>query len=286
MPPFSILHPHGNPNSLVFNSPHSGTYFPKDALSQVAVDPALLHYSSDMYVDQLIKKTPYFGATVFHNHYARTYVDTNRSPLEIDPDMFNAPLGNIPFKITDKVNHGFGIFSRRIYNGLEIYYHRLHISEISERLNKIYHPIHNELNSIIDQLYQKHGFTLFIDCHSMPSYNFIDPKLSNDSQADVIIGNCFNQSCGEIITEYIAKFFTKRGMKVAFNKPYSGGFNTQNYGIVSANKHALQLEFSRALYMNEETLTISKGLTKLQNIITALSEDLAKNLSRLLAAEK
>ena len=35
------------------------------------------------------------------------------------------------------------------------------------------------------------------------------------------------------------------------NKPYAGGFITEHYGNPAADCHALQIEVSRALYMDE-----------------------------------
>ena len=35
------------------------------------------------------------------------------------------------------------------------------------------------------------------------------------------------------------------------NRPFSGGFITQNYGDPKLKQHALQIEINRSLYMNE-----------------------------------
>jgi N-formylglutamate amidohydrolase len=42
---------------------------------------------------------------------------------------------------------------------------------------------------------------------------------------------------------------------VRHDVPYSGGFTTQHYGRPSSHVHVVQLELSRRLYMDEQTLT-------------------------------
>lgn len=286
MQPYSVLQPECSQNGVVFNSPHSGPYLPEEFLNQISIDPSVLHYSSDTLVDRLISETPLFGATGFINHFSRIYVDTNRSSREVDPLMFQDSEQNINFERTGKVVRGFGIFSRKSYDGQEIYRNKLPFSEIEHRMEQVYNPVHKALANLLNQLHRKHGFYIMLDCHSMPSYEFIDPGLSNTKQPDLIIGNCFNDSCCENLTRHVAKYFINHGLKVGFNIPYAGGFNTQHYGKPDDNRNTLQLEFSRALYMKEKTLEPHEGFSPLQALLTGLSENLNENLSSFFPAEK
>ena len=190
MQPYSIFHPDppARQNAILFNSPHSGTYLPDSFLKQISVAPAILHYSGDILVDQLICNTPKFGATTFINNFARIYVDTNRSADEIDPDMFQGPLQENRFEQSDKVTRGFGVISRKTYNGQAIYADKLPASEIGYRLAQVYHPVHLALGDLLDKRHQKYGYYILLDCHSMPSYGFIDSALIRAKQPDLILG--------------------------------------------------------------------------------------------------
>ncbi len=274
MQPFSIFYPQNDPNGILFNSPHSGMYLPEDFLTKIILDPALLHHSGDILVDQLIRDVPKSGATSFINHYARTYVDTNRDAQEIDPDMFHNPDIR-PTTKSQKVARGFGIFSRKSYNGQDIYGAKLPAAEINHRLSHIYHPVHDALRNALNDLHQRQGFYLLVDSHSMPSYGFIDPSLSNSKQPDLIIGDCFGTSCPERLSRHVARFFTDHGLKVTFNVPYAGGYNTRTYGKPGDHRHAIQLEFSRALYMDEKTLKPHDGFNVLQKTLTEFSENIS-----------
>jgi N-formylglutamate amidohydrolase len=44
-----------------------------------------------------------------------------------------------------------------------------------------------------------------------------------------------------------------KGYHVARNMPYAGGFTTAHYGRPSGQGHCLQIELSRALYMDERS---------------------------------
>jgi len=64
--------------------------------------------------------------------------------------------------------------------------------------------------------------------------------------------------------------FVSAGLKVARNRPYAGGFVTRSYGRPQHGMHALQVEVSRHLYMNEVTLMRHEGFEPMRQIIERL----------------
>ena len=48
------------------------------------------------------------------------------------------------------------------------------------------------------------------------------------------------------------KICLSQGLTVVRNKPYSGGFTTQNYGRPFEGVHVIQVEIKRSLYMDEK----------------------------------
>ncbi len=73
------------------------------------------------------------------------------------------------------------------------------------------------------------------------------------------------------------------GFNVARNKPYAGGFITENYGNPAANRHAIQIEVSRALYMDEQTVTRSERFAEVRAALTQVAAALAAATTRLAA---
>jgi N-formylglutamate amidohydrolase len=58
---------------------------------------------------------------------------------------------------------------------------------------------------------------------------------------------------------------------VARNRPYAGGFATRTYGRPQHGVHALQIEISRHLYMNEVTLAKHDGFEAIRALIERLT---------------
>src|SRR5262249_61463606 len=69
-------------------------------------------------------------------------------------------------------------------------------------------------------------------------------------------------------------FLIERSFAVTINEPYAGGFTTGHYGRPRFQCHALQIEISRALYMNE-------GNYQRKPHFARLVQDLAGLVSRL-----
>ena len=74
------------------------------------------------------------------------------------------------------------------------------------------------------------------------------------AMVDVVLGDRFGASCAEDISAFVEERLQRHGLKVLRNKPYAGGFITQNHGAPHRGQHALQIEINRSLYMNEATL--------------------------------
>ncbi|MEE2745780.1 MAG: N-formylglutamate amidohydrolase, partial [Pseudomonadota bacterium] len=69
-------------------------------------------------------------------------------------------------------------------------------------------------------------------------------------------------------TSFIKECFTNQNMLVSCNEPYSGGYTTIHYGKPSGGVHALQIEISRSLYMDEASRTKHGGFAALISKIT------------------
>ena len=60
------------------------------------------------------------------------------------------------------------------------------------------------------------------------------------------------------------------GFGPAHNDPYAGGYCTRHYGRPEEHVHSLQIELSRALYMDEATITPHRGFDILRDQMTNL----------------
>jgi len=87
-PPFVLIEPLRRSAPLIFASPHSGRRYPADLLANTRVGLLSLRRSEDAYVDELFAGAAAHGACVLSATVARAYLDLNRDPAELDPEMF------------------------------------------------------------------------------------------------------------------------------------------------------------------------------------------------------
>jgi N-formylglutamate deformylase len=63
---------------------------------------------------------------------------------------------------------------------------------------------------------------------------------------------------------------TGAGFVVRRNDPYAGGYITRHYGRPCEGVHALQLEISRGLYMDERRIERAAGFSGVRDRLSAL----------------
>jgi N-formylglutamate amidohydrolase len=117
---------------------------------------------------------------------------------------------------------------------------------------------------------------LLIDCHSMPSVGGPMDRDPGKRRVDFVLGDCFGASCAPAVMNGVESFLKARGYAVARNTPYAGGFTTRHYGRPDRNRHALQIEINRGLYMDEQRIERSAGFAALKRSLDALIAEVAR----------
>ena len=102
---------------MIFTSPHSGEIYPRDLLAASKLPLLSLMRSADSFVDQIFAAGPKHGAPLLHATYARAYVDLNREPWELDPQMFEEALPAHINSTSLRVAGGLGTIPRLAANG-------------------------------------------------------------------------------------------------------------------------------------------------------------------------
>ena len=273
--PFDILEPLAQTTPLVFASPHSGRDYPEAFVAASQLDPVALRRSEDAFVDELYEQAPHFGAPLIRAHFPRAYADPNREPWELDPSMFEDDLPSWVNTTSPRVRAGLGTVAKVVTDGAEIYDTKLSFSEAKSRVEHCYKPYHAALQGLLDQTFEKFGAYLLVDCHSMPAVGGPMDRDPGTNRVDMVLGDANGTSCNQQITNLAHRVLRDMGYRVVLNTPYAGGFTTRNYGKPLENKHALQIEVNRALYMDEDTITRADGFAKLAQDLGALIEALS-----------
>jgi N-formylglutamate amidohydrolase len=287
--PFSILAPGRWDRPAVFNSPHSGRQYPQSFLALSRLDAHALRKSEDCYIDDLFSFAADLGAPLLRAHFPRAFLDVNREPYELDPRMFREELPGFANVTSTRVACGLGTIPRIVSEGDEIYRGPLTLSEALNRIENIYRPYHHTLADLITSAQKAFGFALLVDCHSMPSTACSHVSPYPPGRVDAVIGDRHGAACSDEIIAMLEELMRGHGLRVVRNKPYSGGFITQNYGAPANGRHAIQIEINRALYLDERTLDRSRGYealrTALRRIFGALLNWLPDAMQPRLAAE-
>ncbi len=255
-PPFSIDEPDCATSGFVFDAPHSGAVYPAHFLAASRLDPLSMRRSEDAHVDALFAGVVALGSPLMRAHFPRAYLDLNREPYELDPRMFEGRLPGFANTRSMRVAGGLGTIPRIVADGKEIYRGRIPAEQALARIEALYKPYHRSLRRLLARTQGAFGYAVLIDCHSMPSTSLAAEDVG---RADLVLGDRFGTSCAPVLTDLVEHHLRLRGYGVVRNRPYAGGFITENYGEPRADRHALQIEINRALYMDEATLARRPG---------------------------
>jgi len=273
-PPFVVFEPAGQTVPFVFNVPHAGAIYPASFLASSRLDALALRRSEDAFVDELFATMVDLGAPLMTARFPRAYLDLNREPYELDSRMFEGRLPPFANTRSMRVAGGLGTVPRIVADGQEIYATRLPVDEALQRIEWLYKPYHRALRQLIRRTAQTFGQSFLIDCHSMPSTSV---SRDDGAKADIVLGDRYGTSCAPILTELTEAALRERGYTVVRNKPYAGGFITEHYGEPALDRHALQVEVNRSIYMDERSLQKKPGFG-------SLARDLAYAFSQVIEA--
>jgi N-formylglutamate deformylase len=251
---------------MVVASPHSGRDYPADFVASARLDAQRLRGSEDSYVDQLLASAPSHGAPLLAARFPRAFCDVNREAWELDPAMFDGELPAWVNTTSPRVSAGLGTIPRVIADGEPIYAARLPFAEAERRVRDYWGPYHAALAGLIEATRVRFGYCLLLDCHSMPS----QAAASRQTRPDIVLGDAYGMACAGMLVRHVETFLAARGYIVRRNAPYAGGYITRHYGRPTTGVHALQIELARCLYMDESTLQIHSGFTRVADDMSAL----------------
>ncbi len=269
-PVFSLFIPE-NPLPLIFDSPHSGTHYPPDFAP--ACTPKDLRQIEDSFVDELFGNAPAFGGTLLTAQVSRAYIDLNRAETDIDPRLLSAPWPG-PAAPTSRSENGIGLIHRIVRPGVPLYDRKLAPSEIQTRIETVWKPYHTTLKALIDDAHFRFGQVWHLNCHAMPVQSGASAKTP-----DFVLGDRDGTSCAPDFTDMIGTALRNMGYRVAINDPYKGVELVRRYAAPTAGRHSLQIEISKALYLNDRTAEKSRNFNSLENDLSRLCEIISTYVS-------
>ena len=184
-------HDHDVP--VIFDSPHSGTRYPADF--DAVVPRLVLRRAEDTHVEALYAAAPDHGATLIAANFPRSYIDANRSLLDIDAALLEGAWPG-PINVSRKTEKGIGLVWRLLDTGESIYTRRLTVAEVQGRIARCYAPYHKAVRDAINSAHKHYGAVWHVNCHSMPAMSsVISEEGPGVARADFVLGARVHRVC-------------------------------------------------------------------------------------------
>lgn len=276
---YSLIHPTRKTLDLpiVFDSPHSGTVYPTN--TGIVAPGAALKTTWDAYVDELWAAAPEAGAALLAARFPRAYIDANRSPDDIDPEMLATPWEG-PLSPSDSCMRGMGLIRRYALPNVPMYAEPVAVSEVRQRISRYYEPYHTVLRSLLDLAHSCYGAAWHVNCHSMKSVGNAMNADSGSGRPDMVVSDYNGTTCDAEFTAWTAGLLRKMGYTVSINDPYQGGYIVRRYGQPDEGRNSIQIEINRRLYMNEASFEKSEGFDRLKENLDSFVFELANYVKR------
>lgn len=264
---------------LVCDSPHSGTRYPADFRHSVA--HAALRMGEDTHIERLWGHAPEVGATLVQALFPRTYIDPNRSLGDLDPAMLDGPWPGDAQPGARTLALGMGLVWRQTPTRLPIYDRPLGVDEVQRRIDRCWRPYHAALQRACDDAIARWGACWHLNLHSMPSNAYARLGLPADRPlADFVLGDLNGRSCDPGFRDAVSQVMREHGYRVAINDPYEGQELVRVHGRPAEQRHSLQIEVNRALYMDEATREPHQGFERLRADIASMLVEIARFVRR------
>lgn len=259
---FTVREPTGTEIPVIVEVPHAGLSLDPESLALCTAPARSIGADADLYVSELFSTAPALGAHLIYSHLSRYVCDLNREPHDVDTRTTSS--GASP-------SSPHGLVWRKTTDGRAALLAPVPAAEIERRLNLIYHPYHERLAQLVSQKRQRFGFVILICGHSMPSFGRLGER-----RADVVPGSQGRTTAHALVLQTTEEVSERAGYDLAHDTPYRGGYTTQHYGSPAGHVHALQIELSRRLYMDENTLRRSDSFERCANFCSELVRQLGE----------
>lgn len=273
---YDLHEPAGDPIALVCDSPHSGTSYPADFGH--AVPHGLLRRGEDTHVDALWSAAPTVGAALLAARFPRTYIDVNREVDDIDPELLSAPWPT-PLAPGEKTRLGFGLIWRNIGADQPIYDRLLSPGQVLRRIDNYYRPYHDALRRLVEDRAARLGGVWHLNLHSMPNNAYERLQIrSAHPLADFVLGDRDGTTCEPAFVDLVERELKSRGYTVARNDPYKGVQLIARIGQPARQRHSLQVEIRRPVYMDEASRERNAHFESVRRDITGVLQAIARYL--------
>lgn len=235
--PFLLIEPNTEVNPIILSVPHCGIQFPEELKGHFIPEMMNAPDDTDWYVHELYNFVSEMGITIIHARYSRWVIDLNRDP-ESKP-LYND--GRIITGLTTTTD----FFGNPIYISPEF---EPNEQEVARRRKQYYDPYHAKIRALLEARKAQFGKALLWDAHSIRQ---MVPTIREDAFPDLILGDNDEKTADPRLIRTAMENLSSGPYGLNHNSPFKGGQITRSFGNPEDHIHALQLEMSKVLYMDD-----------------------------------
>lgn len=223
---------------LLVSMPHVGTEIPDD-IAQTMNPVAQVKADTDWHLPLLYDMLQTLGVSVIQAKYSRYVIDLNRPSDDMNLYPGQDTTGLCPIDTFDK---------QALYPAQGT----PDATEVARRVATYWMPYHQQLQAELQRLRALHGVAICWDAHSIASHV---PRFFQGRLPDLNFGTADGASCADSLQQALAQCLAESAQASAyshvFNGRFKGGYITRRYGQPQDQIHAVQLEMSQCIYMDE-----------------------------------
>ena len=221
---------------IVLHLPHNSTYIPDDFdwnLDQHTLYQEI-HRLVDHHTLELFQPLIDAGAITLHNNFCRLYFDPERFA-----DRENETMNQV----------GMGVFYTHTTDGERFREDDLD-TDYECKLERLYHPYHQQFTQIVDDMLSRFGRVLIIDGHSYPKHPLPYEQFPEASRPQIDIGTWTepDRHTPQVLIEHTSKFFRELGYSVDLDTPFKGAIIPTKF-IGDTRVQTMMLEIRRDVYL-------------------------------------
>ncbi len=246
---------------LVISFPHVGMAWPAELGDAPAADFAR---NADYEVQSIYDDAAERGAVCIEAVYSRLLVDLNRAGDDIShavvpdhpsprprrrPGLPNPEGSRAAEPDEAQLRPGRGVVWAQALGNVPLLSRPLRYDEFRARIDHFHEPYHRAIEILLERRRRRFGYAILLDAHSMPC----------SVGVDLVVGTLASTSCASRIERLALDALGDVAgprLRLRLNDPYHGGELVRRFGRPADGIHALQLEVSRGLYMDERTMLL------------------------------
>lgn len=271
---FDRYGPQASKGAVILSVPHAGRAYTAELLARSRVRPAMLQRLEDRYADLLVHDAIAQGFSVLVAHAPRAFIDLNRHEREIDPSIIRGAPHGQAFISSAKLRGGLGLIPQRLPGVGDLWVGPLEWADVEDRVERWHRPYHEAIEQMMREARERHGHAILIDVHSMPPL----PLGEDRRPPRIVVGDLFGRGAAPRLSALVADICMSRGISAVLNHPYAGHYTVERHGRPLRDRHALQIEIDRSLYLDIARDRITPGLATIRALIADIATALANEM--------